>query len=314
MAKAKRPFKILCIDGGGIKGLYSAHLLSLFEKENKTLFADQFDLICGTSTGGIIALAASAGIAMTEVVSFYENEGPKIFSQKRKYIPCVFDVLRGIYQALIGPKYDNKILKKALENAFGNRKIGESKTLLCIPTYNVTSGKPCVFKKDYGKFSRDDDTLYVDVALATSAAPTYFPAHKIRNQLYVDGGLWANNPTISAITEYFYMIDGYSQFDGVEILSISSCEKPNGESPRLKRGFFGWRNTLFDDYSYGQSFSVDFLLKLLSKKSHLGICYERISNKLISKDQESLVALDNASPKSLELLKGIAEQTSMNIM
>lgn len=80
----KKPFKILCIDGGGIKGLFSAQVLAKFEEVFKTNISDQFDLICGTSTGGIIALAASAKIPMCEVVRFYEEKGPLIFAEHQK--------------------------------------------------------------------------------------------------------------------------------------------------------------------------------------------------------------------------------------
>lgn len=82
----KKPFKILCIDGGGIKGLFSAQVLAKFEEVFNTNISDQFDLICGTSTGGIIALAASAKIPMSDVVSFYKDKGPLIFAEHKKRI------------------------------------------------------------------------------------------------------------------------------------------------------------------------------------------------------------------------------------
>ena len=81
----RKPFKILSIDGGGIKGLFSAAILEKFEEVFNTQIHEQFDLICGTSTGGIIALGASAGKRMTDIVSFYENDGPKIFDERNKH-------------------------------------------------------------------------------------------------------------------------------------------------------------------------------------------------------------------------------------
>ena len=80
----RKPFKILCIDGGGIKGLFSAQVLSKFEEVFNTEITEHFDLICGTSTGGIIALAASAKIPMSDVVDFYKSKGPLIFAQNKK--------------------------------------------------------------------------------------------------------------------------------------------------------------------------------------------------------------------------------------
>lgn len=305
----KKPFKVLCIDGGGIKGLYSAQILADFEKEFNTTLADHFDMICGTSTGGIIALAASLGIPMEETVKFYQEDGPKIFADKamkRK----LYRISRLIIQASFGSKYSPKPLKSALINAFGDKKIGDCKTLLGIPAFNIISGKTRVFKRDYEKFTRDNGFSCVDVALATSAAPTYFPAHKIGDELYVDGGLWANNPIIVALTEYIYTIKQTNRFDGLSVLSISSCEKPYGETPdEINRGFLGWRHTLFDYYSLGQSQSNLFLFEKLKQDMDFQLSIERIKNGAISGKQDNLIEMDNASKDSLTLLKSIAEQT-----
>ncbi len=105
----RKPFKILCIDGGGIKGLFSAQVLAKFENVFKTNISDQFDLICGTSTGGIIALAASAKIPMSDVVRFYKEKGPIIFAQKRKGF--VGQILLRFKQLCYKGKYDNKEFK-----------------------------------------------------------------------------------------------------------------------------------------------------------------------------------------------------------
>lgn len=101
----KKKFKILCIDGGGIKGLYSAQVLAKFEESFNTRLSDHFDLICGTSTGGIIALAASAKIPMSDVVRFYEDYGPKIFSSPWKYLRSIGHNILAFKQALFMSKY-----------------------------------------------------------------------------------------------------------------------------------------------------------------------------------------------------------------
>lgn len=119
--KNKRPFKILCIDGGGIKGLYSAKLLACLENEFNTLLSEQFDLICGTSTGGIIALGAASGIPMNDIVNFYKNKGPEIFYEKRKRIP-LYKAFIKLRQATWGSKYSSKRLKKSLSEVFGIKK------------------------------------------------------------------------------------------------------------------------------------------------------------------------------------------------
>lgn len=307
MATDKKPFKVLCIDGGGIKGLYSAQVLAKFEETFNTTVAEQFDLVCGTSTGGIIALAASAGIPIEDVVYFYEKSGPRIFTS------CVIkSLLLKLKQALLCSKYSNKKLHKALTEVFGGKKLKESKTLLCIPAYNVSSGQPRVFKKDYMTYTEDDEKTYVDIAMATSAAPTYFPSYKINDQIYADGGLWANNPIQVALIEYLTNFVNDDRFNGLSILSISSCEKPNGETPNLGRGFLSWSKTLFDDYSQGQSFSSLLLLNLIKEKiESLNVNVVRVTNKPIATDQQKAVELDKASAKSLSILKGIGEQTAI---
>lgn len=307
-------FKILCIDGGGIKGLYSAQLLAKFEEVFRTNLSDHFDLICGTSTGGIIALGASLKIPMSEVVGFYEQKGSRIFVQWIKW-GGVGKFLLTIWQALFFNKYASRPLRKALEKVFESRTLSESNNLLCIPAYNITTGNPRIFKKDYGTLTEDDKKTYVDVALATSAAPTYFPVKEINNMYYVDGGLFANNPVLVGLTEYLHKWAHTGRFDGVEILSISSCEKNNGERPKFKyRSFLGWKDSLFDSYSNGQSKSVDFFLQQLKKSGTLNFTLDivRVTNSPISGEQEKLVELDNASRKSIKLLKAIALHTAVN--
>lgn len=180
-----RHFKILCIDGGGIKGIYSAELLAKFEEVFGCVVSDCFDMLCGTSTGGIIALAASLKIPMSSVVKFYREKGPSIFNERVKCMPGG-RIYLGAKQVAFGGKYSAKKLRSALESVFGNRTIAESNNFLCIPAYNTLTSNPRVFKKDFDKFTEDDRKTYVDVALATSAAPTYLPVMEIEDDQFVE--------------------------------------------------------------------------------------------------------------------------------
>ena len=309
----KKPFKILCIDGGGIKGVYSAQVLAELEDAFKSSTSAHFDLICGTSTGGIIALGVAAGIPMKDVVQFYFDNGPKIFSQRWK-IGKLGEWLFTLKQAIVRSKYSDKSLKKALEAVFGTKKIGSSQNLLCIPAYNITTSSPRLFKKDYRHLNQDDEKTFVEVALATSAAPTYFPVQEIDSVQYVDGGLYANNPVLVGITEAVF--NGYwikpkeergdEDFDGVQILSISSCVVPKGDyAKRKRRSFMRWISTLFDDYGEGQSKSNDFFIKQILPHLDFEIEIKRIENNPISCIQAKKVTMDNASKASLSILKGI---------
>ena len=306
----KRKFKILTIDGGGIKGLYSAALLSKFEEYYKVKITDHFDLICGTSTGGLIALGASLGIPMREIVSFYENEGPKIFNENRKRSTFgrLYLLLK---QVAFKGKYQQEELKAALTNVFGNIKLKESKNLLCIPSYNINTDIPRVFKKDYGSLREDNEKRYVDVALATTAAPTYFPVTEIDDSHYVDGGIWANNPILVGLFEYLYQFSDDERFNGVEILSISSFMVDKGQiHKKTNRAFIDWKGALFDAYSSGQSkFAMKFI-EQLRNRLNVTLDFQRIENICCSPEQASIIDMDNASKESLKLLKTIGMQTA----
>lgn len=308
----QKKFKILCIDGGGIKGLYSAQLLAKFEEVFDVKISECFDMLCGTSTGGIIALAASLKIPMKDVVAFYEQEGPKIFNENLKKYFQGKNILTA-KQVGLGGKYSVKPLRQALQNVFGSRKIGESNNFLCIPSYNINTAIPRVFKKDYSNFTEDDRKSYVDVALATAAAPTYFPMMEIEDDQFVDGGLWANNPILVGLMEFLYKFADDERFDGLEILSISSCEKEKGEvHKKVERSFIGWKNALFDAYSIGQSKSAMCLVKYLKGRLNFSFDYERIVNIPLSAEEAAIIDMDNASPASLKLLRKIADNTAVN--
>lgn len=311
----KKKFKILCIDGGGIKGLYSASVLEVLEKQFETRLSDQFDLVCGTSTGGIIALGVSAKIPMKEIVQFYKDYGPKIFKSRWKHFGRLGNSILGIRQVLFRAKYSQKPLREALTSVFGSRKISESNNLLCIPAYNITEGEPRIFKYDYDSLCMDNDKTYTEVALATSAAPTYLPIQDINGTRYVDGGLYANNPILVGLSEYIFKWSKKDSFDGVDILSISSCEKSYGWSPKSKRlSFFKWRDTLFDCYSHGLERNEMFFLKQLSESGVLkfDLNIVRIENNKISGFQEKFISLDNASKHSMEILYSIGQKTGAN--
>lgn len=307
----KKPFKILCIDGGGIKGLYSARLLAKFEEVFDCVISDCFDMLCGTSTGGIIALAASLKIPMSDVVKFYQEHGSSIFNESAKCRVGGRTFLLA-KQIAFGGKYSAKYLRLALESVFEDKKIAESNNFLCIPAYNTLTANPRVFKKDFDNYTEDDRKSYVDVALATSAAPTYLPVMEIEGDQYVDGGLWANNPILVALSEYLYKFVQDKRFDGLEILSISSCQKTKGEKHhKLNRAFIDWSDTLFDAYSIGQSKSTMFLLSKLKESLTFPFDFHRIENLPLSPEQDKIIDMDNASEASMKLLVKIADNTAM---
>lgn len=309
----EKVFKVLSIDGGGIKGLYSAQILRHFEEKFNCSISDHFDMLCGTSTGGLIALALSLKIPASEICDFYQNEGPKIFTNFRKINFLGAKYSNGTVKQLArGGKFTDKNLREALTKIFAERKIGESNNLLCIPSYDVTEAKPWIFKFDHpeGQLDRDNKAYYVDVALATSAAPTYFPMAEISyydNKQFIDGGVWGNNPTLVGYLEALqYFVGKGKEFDRLKILSVSSLSLTGGKPTGLKknRSFLDWKDELFETSFTGQSFFSDFFMKKIALLNDLPVDYVRIPSSDISSSQEELVQLDVATPAALNLISG----------
>ncbi|MHA7101410.1 CBASS cGAMP-activated phospholipase [Roseivirga pacifica] len=299
-----KTFKILTIDGGGIKGLYSSTILEHFEEKFECSISDHFDMICGTSTGGLIALALSLKIPASEISKIYSEHGSKIFPKQYG--------LGLLKQIFFGGKFSDKQLKEVLIEVFGSKTISDSNNLLCIPTYSLTDGKPWVIKYDHKehKLSRDNKTKYVDAALATSAAPTYFPLAELNvynNKQFIDGGVWANNPTLVGLIEALaYFAGKDKEYDRVAIMSISSLSHTGGKKLglRRRRAFIQWRNALFETALNGQSFFSNHFMEKVNEIGDVPIEYLRIPTAEISSEQESLVQLDVASKKAIDFITG----------
>jgi uncharacterized protein len=186
-------FQILSLDGGGLRGMYSAAVLARFEEDLDVTVTDHFDLIAGTSTGGIIALALGLGIRPLEIVDFYAKLGPTVFRDRG---------LAGALRQLIRSKHRTEPLTEALTDVFGEHTFGESAKRLVITSFNLGSNAVYLFRTPHlPTLTRDWRVRAVDVALATSAAPTYLPAFNLDGIRLVDGGVWANNPVMTAVIE-----------------------------------------------------------------------------------------------------------------
>lgn len=242
------PFQILSLDGGGIKGLFSAAVLAKVEEDLGVNVAEHFDLITGTSTGGIIALGLGLGLRPREIVQFYVSEGPSIFRKKR-WITSLCSLWR--------QKYPQEPLKTALQRCFGDKRLADSQKRLVIPSYNLDKDEVYLFKTPHhDRLTRDWKVPLWKVALATSAAPTYFPScHDIDHIRLIDGGIWANNPTMVAIVEAISML-------GVPLSSISvlSLGTTNAVTRRPRTldcgGLWQWKSVGIDAALRGQSHGV----------------------------------------------------------
>lgn len=214
-------FRILSLDGGGIKGTFTAAFLAELEIMTGKRIIDYFDLITGTSTGGILALGLGLGISANELLKFYEKNGPVIFPLSGIHMQIIYSIRR-----YFRTKYSADTLRKSLESVFDNRRLSDSKRMLAIPSFNATSGNIHIFKTAHSsRFKQDYKYSAVDVALATSAAPTYFPAF-IHNSgvSFIDGGVWANSPVMVGIVEAVSVLK--NRIEDIELLSIGTTESP----------------------------------------------------------------------------------------
>jgi patatin-like phospholipase/acyl hydrolase len=267
-------FQILAIDGGGMRGLFPAGVLARFEEAYGVKVADCFDLIVGTSTGGIIALGLGKGLSPAEIEAFYLNCGERIFAGADS-------VLRSI--AHLGEvKYDNAPLQQELQECFGGTLLGESQKRLVITSYDLENDDVRLIKTAHHQRLRHDYKLPMwQVGLATSAAPTYFSACRaIMNTRLVDGGVWANNPTLVGFTEAVSLLK--VPLPDIRILSIGTSWELKQRSDELDdAGKWGWKSELVDIMFRGQSHAAVKQTQLL----------------LDTPDQQRVLRLDFPVPK-----------------
>lgn len=301
------PFRILSLDGGGYKGLYTACVLEKIEARRGRL-VDHFDLIAGTSVGGLIALALAAGRTTAEIHSFFIDHGDEIFPHGN----VATRTYRRFRQIFWGSKYGSGPLERAIGMILGDTPIRDSRAYLCIPTLDLVTRAPFVFKTDHAPgLNRDSDRLMRDVARATAAAPTYFSAATfpdINGKQFVDGGLWANNPTLVAYTEALqYFVGDERPFSDIAILSVGTVIEDPGRTPadstHLRAAWDGKEiiTTTLAAQQRGTEHVFGFLAKSAARPPH----YVRIGEPTLSGRQAACVGLDVCSETARKILESV---------
>lgn len=229
-----REFRILAIDGGGIKGIFPASFLAEIEERflGGESIAKHFDLITGTSTGGIIALGLSIGLPARDMANLYIERGKDIFPPagaswwgraKQRWLDA---------RSFLHYRYDRAALSSLLATTFGEKRFGEAQTRLCIPSCDGRFGDVYIFKTPHHPdFKKDQHELMTTVACATAAAPTFFQPLDSGDFRFVDGGLWANNPIMVGLVDALscFAIDPHQ----VKILSLGCGDEPYEVSDRM---------------------------------------------------------------------------------
>lgn len=202
----KPKFKILSIDGGGIRGIIPCIMLKFIEEQTGNPISSMFNVISGTSTGGIISLGLTKPdeydrnmYSAEKMLGLYLDHGKKIFPPREK------DILSRISGALFDKPYDASGIESLLLEYFGDTKLKDALTSVLITTYEIGVGKPFYFSSRLAQNDEKENILYREVARSTSAAPTYFKPSVVPstdgNYAFVDGGIFANNPSILAYCE-----------------------------------------------------------------------------------------------------------------
>lgn len=300
-------FKILSLSGGGYRGLYTAEVLKELENHLKIqnpndCLANYFNLITGTSIGGIIALALAYEIPAEKIANIFDDKGEEIFKKQS----CI-----GMFKA----KYNSGILKDILVDLFDDALIGDLKHPVVIPAVDYATGNPVAFKTAHHEtFKRDWKQKIVDVALATSAAPTYFKRHRIGENEYIDGGLFANSPSLVGLHEAEIFFE--HPINQVKILSIGTLSAKKTINPKTnkKGGLIDWGEGLLKVHKSAQNI-ID--VTLSSQQLFMNqLVKHRIKDNFVVIDENltqssaPYVGLDNATIWAKQVLKGNASQSS----
>lgn len=287
-------FRILALDGGGIKGTYIASMLATLEEMTGKRVVEHFDLITGTSTGGIVAVGLGLGIPAKDILRFYLEKGPVIFPPQRR------GFIRSAWRWAMGPKLCQQQLSKAVAQIVGTRKFGESLCRLVIPAYDGVRGNIHLFKTAHAvQYKQDYLRPAMEVALGTAAAPTYYPA--FTNEAgcaFLDGGVWANSPVMVGLLEATCILD--RRIGDIEMLSIGTTTEPfDINHKRRHGGLLAWNKGLMT------------LLMQAQTEASLGQARLMTNGRLLRIDTVAMpgrFSLDNAS--KINDLRALGEQAA----
>ena len=306
-----RPFQALALTGGGYRGLFTARALQEMEDHVGEPIGRRFDLSYGTSIGGIIALAVAFEVPMQKVVEAFEKSGETIFPPREKPTSRVakgWDIAKHWNR----PRYRSQALRVVITSLIPeDATLNDAKHAVGIPAVNVTSGRPQVFKTRHkAEWTRDWKYRVVDVALATSAAPTFFELAELDGQRYADGGLYANAPDLLALheAEHFFSVPS----DAVRILSVGTTTNMYSLSFESGRelGIQGWMddNRLFSVTISSQQQLVDQLMQHKLKDRYFRL------DALPSNEQAKDLGLDVANETARRTLMALGKKAASDIL
>ncbi|KAF6176163.1 hypothetical protein GIB67_023454 [Kingdonia uniflora] len=335
---------VLSIDGGGIRGVIPAIILGFLESQLQELdgkdvrIADYFDMISGTSTGGLVTcmLTTPNGdnrplYAAKDIKTFYLENSPKIFPQYKGPFPLA----RKSMKAVLGPRYNGKFLQDLIKRNLGSTRLQHTLTDVVIPTFDIKELHPTIFSSYKVDNNPSLNVLLSDICISTSAAPTYLPAHhfqhehspgEVRDFNLIDGFVAANNPALLAVNEVskeilkgspdFFPIKpmDYSRFLVISLGTGSPMNRQKYSAKRASKwGLFGWlldsgSTPLVTAFTQANGAMVDlnlcvFFQALHSEDKYLRIQDDTLIGTLASADIATKRNLDNLVKLGEDLLK-----------
>lgn len=321
MSTENTEIRVLSLNGGGARGLFTISVLAEIERiieeesgQDNIKVADYFDLITGTSIGGILALALASGKTARELESVFRQKAPEIFPQR-------WSVLTKIRAAFL-PRYNSQPLYDAVVSMIDKETtFNDLNRRVMIPAVNLSTGKPQFFKTPHNPdFNRDGRLTLVDAAMATSAAPTYFAPHYCEDlcAYFADGGLVANNPSFIGLHEVFRdMVTDFpnATVGDVKVLNVGTLGEEYTIAPaalggKYNKGYFGlWgagERLVLTTMTANQILHKAMLLRELS--SHSALENYVFLDDTIPNEAASDITLDNASEASLRNLASRGKQ------
>ena len=294
---------MLSIDGGGIRGVIPAAVLAEIERRTSRAVPELFDFVAGTSTGGIIALGVTAPgpdgaprWRAADLLDLYRREGEQIFSRS------VWQRIRTA-EGVLDEKYPAAGLEAALQRYFGDVRLRDALTPVLVTAYDLERRKPFFFRSRRAAADPIFDFPMREAARATSAAPTYFEPPQLVNEAdgqryaLVDGGVFANNPSMCAFAELL------AEDRSAEVVMVSlgtgQLNRPIHYADAKDWGLLGWARSIFNVVLDGVSDTTDYELEQL-----LGDRHARFQIELIGASDD----MDDASPENVAHLEAKAAE------
>ncbi|KAK7376877.1 hypothetical protein VNO80_02295 [Phaseolus coccineus] len=330
---------LLSIDGGGIRGIIPGIILGFLESELQELdgddvrLADYFDVIAGTSTGGLVTAMLTAPdqnnrplYAAKDLKGFYLDHCPKIFQQNKCW-NVIASVMK-FNRTLFGPQYDGKYLHKLIREKLGDTRLHQTLTNVVIPAFDIKRLQPTIFSSFQLKKRPDLNGLLSDICISTSAAPTYLPAHCFETKTHhgevmgnfdlIDGGVAANNPTLVAMSEVTNKISHEGpcdilnveamQYDRFLVISLgtgSQKQEPKySAKDAAEWGTLSWVSPLIDAFGQASSDMVDFHISSVFRALNSEHNYLRIQDDTLT---GNLSSVDLATEENLLQLVAVGE-------